>query len=345
VLATLVGLAAVAAAVATAAGLGGGDATATTDDALPPSTAEITRQTLKDSLDADGELGYGPSATVASRRPGTVTWLPASGAQISRGHPLYKMDNEPAILLYGAMPAYRNLVPGTEGPDVAQLEQNLSALGYTGFTVDEEYTFSTASAVEQWQQDVGLPETGVVDLGRVVFAAGEVRIDSLSAEAGLPTAPGGKVLTYTGTAKVVTVDLEVSDQRLAKQGTAVSVTLPDGRRVPGKVTQVATVIEAGDGREEPQTKIEALVALDDPQAAADLGQAAVDVTFTSSEHPDVLTVPVAALVALKEGGFGVELVEGTASRHVAVTTGLFAGGRVEISGDGITAGAKVGMPK
>ncbi len=43
-------------------------------------------------------------------------------------------------------------------------------------------------------------------------------------------------------------------------------------------------------------------------------------------------------------GFGVEVVEGDATRHVPVTTGLFAGGRVEISGDGLTEGMTVGMP-
>jgi multidrug efflux system membrane fusion protein len=58
----------------------------------------------------------------------------------------------------------------------------------------------------------------------------------------------------------------------------------------------------------------------------------------------VLTVPVAALLALSEGGYGVQVVEGTGTRIVAVETGLFADGRVEISGSGIAAGTNVGVP-
>ena len=58
----------------------------------------------------------------------------------------------------------------------------------------------------------------------------------------------------------------------------------------------------------------------------------------------MLTVPVAALLALAEGGYGVEVVDGSTSHYVAVETGLFAGGRVEVSGDGLAEGMTVGMP-
>jgi hypothetical protein len=40
----------------------------------------------------------------------------------------------------------------------------------------------------------------------------------------------------------------------------------------------------------------------------------------------------------------VQVVDGTTTRVVAVKTGLFAGGRVEVSGDGLAEGMTVGMP-
>ncbi len=56
-------------------------------------------------------------------------------------------------------------------------------------------------------------------------------------------------------------------------------------------------------------------------------------------------MPIVALLARPEGGFGVEIVEGSATRVVPVRTGMFANGRVEISGDGIAEGASVGVPR
>lgn len=343
----VVALAGAALVAAANAGLpAGGDATPSAA-VLPPATTQIAKETLEDTLDADGELGYGPTTTAVSRKPGTITWLPDSGDQIARGKPLYKIDNDPVVLMYGGTPAYRDMRTGTEGRDVRDLERNLSKLGYTGFTVDDEYTWATAEAVMAWQDDRGLAETGVVELGRVVFADGKVRVDTLETQVGQPTGPGQKVLSHTGTTKVVTVRLDAEDQRLAKQGARVSVTLPDGKDVTGKITDVATVIEPGEGNEAPDTKVEALVAISAKarKATAGLDQAAVDVTFTAARREDVLTVPIVSLVALREGGFGVEVVDGATTRYVAVEAGLFSGGRVEISGDGLAEGMTVGTVK
>ncbi|GAB4056533.1 peptidoglycan-binding domain-containing protein [Catellatospora paridis] len=338
-------LAAGGAAAAAAVGFGGGDGATPAGNNLPPATAPVTRQTLQDAQTLDGELGFGPTYSAVNRLNGTVTWLPESGAVVSRGKPLYKIDNTPAVLMYGNVPAYRELKSGDEGADVKQLEQNLKALGYSGFTVDDEFTASTAAAVKKWQDKLGIEETGRVEFGRVVFALGQVRVESLEATVSAPAQPGSAVLKYTGTVRVVVVQLDVADQRLAEVGAAVRVELPGGGTADGKVAKAYTVIEAGGQGEEATTKIEAVVSLADQQAVAGFNQAAVDVTFTAAERPDVLTVPVSALVALREGGYGVEVVEGGASRYLAVETGLFSGGRVEVSGAGLAEGMTVGIPR
>ena len=89
---------------------------------------------------------------------------------------LLRADEQPVLLLYGEIPMYRALAEGAEGADVRQLERNLSALGYGGFTVDDEFSATTAGAVKRWQDDLGLPETGAVERHRVVFAPGAVRV-------------------------------------------------------------------------------------------------------------------------------------------------------------------------
>ncbi|GFJ78747.1 peptidoglycan-binding domain-containing protein [Phytohabitans houttuyneae] len=229
-------------------GLPGGDTPSEASSDLPPATAEVTRQTLVDTQSESGELGYGTTTSASARSGGTVTGLPATGSAVKRGQALYRLDNAPVVLLYGSLPAYRTLGVGTEGADVTQFEKNLRALGYDGFTVDDEYSSATASAVKEWQEDLGLPETGSVELGRVVFAAGEVRVDSHDAEVGEAVQPGTAVVSYTGTARVVTVELEVSDQRLARKGAPVAVTLPDGKQTRGRIARTELVIQPAEGR-------------------------------------------------------------------------------------------------
>ncbi|RAO01311.1 hypothetical protein GAR06_04044 [Micromonospora saelicesensis] len=336
--------------VVAAVGFGGGaDGGRAQAGSAPPATATVTRQTLADSETADGELGYGATRTATAKLSGTVTGLAATGSTVRRGKALYLVDNEEVVLLYGGLPAYRTLAPGVEGPDVAQFERNLEALGYTGFTVDDEYTGATADAVRDWQEDLGLTETGRVEPGRVVYADREVRVESHQVDVGDLTQPGQAVLTYTGTSRVVTVELDVDDQRLAERDAKVSVRLPDGGTVAGTISTVETVVQAGaagaNGQAgDAETKIEVTVAVTDPKALTGFDQASADVTFTVSERRDVLTVPVSALLALAEGGYGVQVAEGDASRVLAVTTGLFADGRVEVTGAGLTEGTSVVVP-
>jgi peptidoglycan hydrolase-like protein with peptidoglycan-binding domain len=321
-------------------------ADATPGQQPPPSTAKITRQDLRATEEVAGDLGYGPSSSLINRLPGTVTSLPIGGAVVRQGQVLYEVDSRPVVLLYGPEPAYRPLGPGDEGTDVKQLETALRALGHNGFTVDEEYTSATADAVREWQEDLGLPETGRVELGRVVFTPDPLRVETLRAELGQPAQPAQPVLSYTGTTRLVTARLEVSDQKMAVPGTLVKIEMPSGTTVSGNVDKVYSVIEAPSGQgQQPETRLEAVISLADPKAAEGFDAATVDIVFTVAERKQVLAVPVAALVALAEGGYGVELVDGTATRYVRVETGLFAGGQVEIGGPDVAEGQTVGMPK
>lgn len=331
-------------------GLGAGDGNpASADTSLPPKTTKVTQETLLDTSTTAGELGFGSATTASSRLTGTVTDLPKVGDTVKRGESLYEVDDVPVSLMYGSLPAYRELRTGVEGADVKQLETNLAAMGYVGFDVDEEFTSNTAAAVKRWQEDRDLEETGVVALGSVVFAPAKVRIASLTAEEGSATAPGQEVLSFTGTSKAVTVEIDTEDQRLAKKGRKVTVELPNGETVTGVISDVSTVVKpAEDPSQDDETKVEVTVDIPGKKAqklSAPFAMAAVNVTFTIDLRENVLTVPVAALLALQEGGFGLEVVKDGTSSYVPVDTGLFADGKVEVSGKGISPGTVVGMPK
>lgn len=171
------GLAAVAATIA-ALGGGEGEPAEAQDPGVP--TVALERRDLASRESVEGTLGYAGEAEVINRMSGTITWLPAEGDLIGRGKRLYEVDGEPVLLMFGDVPAYRDLSSGvSDGPDVEQLESNLARLGFDPSTVDDEFTSTTASAVSDWQDSVGLDETGSVELGRVVFMAGTRRVMSL----------------------------------------------------------------------------------------------------------------------------------------------------------------------
>ena len=82
------------------------------------------------------------------------------------------------------------------------------------------------------------------------------------------------------------------------------------------------------------------------QTATNLpGATAVTVRYVARQRPDVLTVPVNALLALSEGGYGLEVVSDSTATVVAVEVGMFADGRVEVAGPGLAEGTTVGVPE
>ena len=329
----------------------------------PVATAEVTRGTLTATETWDGTLGHGSPFTVtaqgsaspsegseASSSSLTVTRLVDQGTAVGRGDQLYRVNEEPVTLLLGKIPMYRDLGSGISGPDVRQLEANLAKLGYEGLTVDALYTSSTADAVRDWQEDIGAEETGIVSRASVVFIPERGRVDTLRVDVGDPVSPGTEVLDITGTKQVASLEVEVDDRDLVEVDTDVTVALPDGSEVAGTVTSL-NVVDA-----EPSAGLEegAAEAPTDPVAEVEvtLAEAAprefiggpVDVIVGVDERTDVLTVPVNALLALSEGGYGLEVVgDGGTTEIVAVDTGLFAGGRVEVSGAGLAEGTVVGV--
>jgi peptidoglycan hydrolase-like protein with peptidoglycan-binding domain len=318
-----------------------------------PATADIVRTDLTDQTQVDGTLGYSGSYTVMAGGHGRLTWLPDEGATIRRGKRVYGMDGHSVPLFYGATPLWRPLSSGMSGTDVRELERNLTALGYgDDVTVDKDFTAATAAAVRSWQDDLGVTETGTVAPGDVVMQPGAIRVTKVSGTLGAPA--GGRVLTATGASRQITVQLPVTQQELAKPGAKVSVDLPGGRSGTGHISSVGTVASAGEdgsdgqaqtGQDTQTAAIPVYVTLDRASAAGRLDGAPVTVGFTSGTHKGVLAVPVQALLAASDGTYTVEVVSGTGRRQVPVSLGIFADGKVEVSGTGLAAGMKVEVPR
>lgn len=63
----------------------------------------------------------------------------------------------------GAPDLRRQIEYGDLGPDVLEMKQLLSAVGYGGFAIDEDFSRATHVAVVRFQLDRGLPANGIVD--------------------------------------------------------------------------------------------------------------------------------------------------------------------------------------
>jgi peptidoglycan hydrolase-like protein with peptidoglycan-binding domain len=178
-------LLAAAASVAVVALGSGSSSRGSQGSGVPPgdTTATVERRTLVEHAQVNGTLGYGATLEMYDRIAGTFTWLPSVGAVIGRGGTLWRMDNLPVVLMYGSLPAYRALAQGvSDGPDVAQLNSNLIALGFDRYrAIGDRRHFgeATAAAVRRWQQANGLPQTGKVELGRVLFTPGARRVTAV----------------------------------------------------------------------------------------------------------------------------------------------------------------------
>jgi peptidoglycan hydrolase-like protein with peptidoglycan-binding domain len=313
----------------------------------PVATAQVQRQDLSGQTKVDGTLGYAGNASVQSPLSGRITWLPRVGAVVRRGGSLLSVDNRSVQLFYGAKPSWRDLSVGVDdGPDIRQLERNLVALGYDPdhqMTVDDHFSWATKAAVKRWQQARGLDQTGVFTTAMpAVFLPWAVRVKQVSASVGASAAPGGPVSSVTSDRHQVTVDLDVSQQGYVNQGDRVEVVLPSGRRVKGRIGEVGRVAETSGSGQQQTTTIPVTVKLDNPKAGGRLDQAPVDVYVTTQTKRGVLAVPVTALLALKEGGYGVETVDAAGQHHlVAVRFGVFSDGMVEVAGTGLRVGAKV----
>jgi peptidoglycan hydrolase-like protein with peptidoglycan-binding domain len=309
-------------------------------------TDEVVRGTLEGSTTVAGTLRYAPASTVHAGADGTLTALAAPGEVVGRGGELAAVDDVSTLLLVGTLPAWREFGSGMEpGPDVRQLEENLRDLGHFHEEPDETFRWATSEAIMRWQASRERPQTGRLSFGEVVFAPGEIRVGTASAEVGSRVAAGTPLFETSTTEQIVEMNVRLSDQELVTAGSEVAVHLPGARIVEASVAEVGTPSEVDGANGQPQTVIPVVVRLAAADDAAGLQEASVTVEIPSERREDVLSVPVGALTALSSDSFAVEVVHGDRSTSlVPVTPGLFAGGRVEISGD-VTAGQRVVVPQ
>jgi hypothetical protein len=299
--------------------------------------------------------GAGPSSG-GGALPADLTALPQVGQVISEGQALFAVNGTPAVLLYGSTPQWRTLTEGATGPDVAELNADLVALGdATAAQLDpasDIYRASTAAAVMKLQARLNTSQTGTLTLGQAVFEPTPLRVTSVSAALGGPVPAGGPILTATSTIRLITAAIDVSQRSALHAGDSVTIALADGKTSTGRLTSVGAVATQPGGSDSPDATpapptVTLTIIPTDPAATGTVDQAPVTVAITIAGVHNALAVPAAALVTTSSGHPAIDVVDaaGTA-RALPVTLGISedANGLVQISGPGINAGDTITLP-
>jgi hypothetical protein len=327
-------------------------------------TAQIERRSLSTSQSIDGTVGFGSPRDLSGQGSGVVTWLPQPGSTIRRGHQLYRVDDRPVALFYGALPLYRDIAgKNLVGRDVEVIAANLVAMGYdigyqpgAGAQIPKRagektkttkpaktvtvrsgegvLTPSLKAAIRRWQKDQHLDETGSVKVGDVVVQSGPVRVNSVAVQPGATAEQA--LMSVSAIRKVISVDADADQVGAMHRGEKVGITRPDESRVKGRVTSIGTTVTTDES--DATKKVTVMIAPDHVKSLSGIDSADVTVVFAGTTHKNVLAVPVEALVSLNEGGYAVQLPTGAL---IAVETDLFADGMVEIRGEGLEDGENV----
>ena len=299
-----------------------------------------------------GTLGFGDPEPLYTNTSGIVTGrLPEEGDILDVGDTLFEVNSYPVVLLKGERPMYRPYTRFMEdGPDVQQLEQALLDMGIPGaedITIDENFTIATEHLVEEWQNRLGVEETGEIAMGFIVFIEESFRISSVNAIVGQPVAAQAAAFTTTGQHQQIVSNIDPGDAEIVNQLDRVEVELPDGRITPGIVSEVARVATRLTN---PQTgaagdpTIEVIIILEDGEASSRFDAAPVTWTITKEVTPNALVVPASALIATVDGGFAVEVVRDGSTTLVPVEVGTYVDAFVEITSGDLEVGDLVRIP-
>ena len=146
-------------------------------------TVEVERKELSANVITRADVGYDDPATLSlggalGGRPDVlvVTAAPKRGEDLQEGSAAIEIAGRPVFLLVGDIPVFRDMRPGTQGPDVLQVEQALARLGFLAGAPDQKWDDDTGEAVRAWYQDNGYQANGISEQEKTALRTAQTRI-------------------------------------------------------------------------------------------------------------------------------------------------------------------------
>ena len=241
-------------------------------------TAPVEQRRLASQVTARGTVGFDDASdlTVEASDGGSsvVTGrVPENGAELTEGSVAVEVGGRPVLVLAGDLPAYRDLSPGDDGADVAQLEEALARLGHDPGPVDGVYDEETEGAVRALYEAAGYRPVELTQAQRQ-----ELRAQRDAVEAADDRVRNAE-LALDRASEPVTPDRRLeAEQRVAAAARAIDAAADQGaaalRLADAEVARAADAITAAEA---------ALQTAVDRRAAAEAGT-----------HPDTGAAPTDA---------------------------------------------------
>jgi peptidoglycan hydrolase-like protein with peptidoglycan-binding domain len=313
-------------------------------------TATVESHVISDSILAQGVVGKPPEISGPSGgggggsgggQPIVTRIFLGAGRRVRPGEPIVEVAGTPVFVLQGTYPAYRDLTPGESGPDVAQLQSNLQALGYsTGTDASGAFGPGTSAAVVAFYKTMGYtaPPAGgpkshgaMVPLSEFFFVPSfPATVASIGAKIG--ASASGSLVTLSMGRPSIKAQLNPADEALVHPGMKVVITGPvGGKSLKGKIVSVSKSPKS-KGSISGGIYLPMKIHPSKPLPASLIGQnLSLTISAAQSNGP-VLTVPEAAVFASADGGIYVSKVTGpTTQEKVAVRIGITGGGLVQVT--------------
>lgn len=218
-------------------------------DATPFTYVSVERGEVSSTLSLNSVGAWEPFPLATNQATGVVTSVVAGpGDEVTQGSVLYAVDLRPVVVAQGEVPAFRPIVAGSEGADVAQLQAMLKADGVYSGRVDGRAGAGTVGAIRRWQKARGVSQTGVVEYGDVVFVPSlpvRVALDDEIVFRGAMLTGGEKVLRGLPAAPTFRIPVTDSQAAMMPEGTHVEIVSPEGGLWPARTAGRRTDTESG----------------------------------------------------------------------------------------------------
>jgi peptidoglycan hydrolase-like protein with peptidoglycan-binding domain len=287
-----------------------------------------------------------PVPVGANRAVGVVTGVTvAAGDEVSQGSTLYTVDLKPVVVAQGDVPSFRAIGQDTEGADVAQLQTMLAARGFYSGTVDGKAKAGTVRAIKAWQKSLGVPQTGAVDAGDVIYVPTlptRVALDEELIFRGATLAGGEEAVQGLPAAPVFEVPVTTAQAAMMPAGTRVQITAPEGAEWAGFVVEQKPEADTGNVIVSLAGESGAVICADQCGQVPVSGESILRSRIVTQETVAGLVVPSAALVTGADGqvavidqtGERVPVTVVAAAKGMSVVEGVSDGTRVRIPGEG-----------